>query len=76
MDSITGGDRSGSASTPSRRRPSRPSTRWGAGPMVVLVEGVLAGVGGVYLATASVLITLVASAAAVVMTALVLMAQR
>jgi hypothetical protein len=39
--------------------------------VVVLVEGALAGVGGVYLTTGSIAVTIVAAAAAVTMLALV-----
>lgn len=42
----------------------------------MLIEGVLAGVGGVYLATGSVVVTIVAAAVAVTVVALVLQAKR
>jgi hypothetical protein len=58
------------ASSPALRR--RPS----AGTLLTLVNGVLAGVGGVYVGTRSVLITVIASVMAVVLAVLVLVFQR
>ena len=48
---------------PPRRRP-------GAGPLLTLVNGVLAGVGSVYLGTHSVLITVVAGVTAILLAAM------
>jgi hypothetical protein len=62
--------------TPPPRTPRRPHRRWGARPLVTLIEAVLAGVGGVYLTTGSVAVTAVAAAVAVIVVALVLLAQR
>lgn len=45
---------------------------WGARALVVLIDGVLTGVGGVYLTTGSVAVTLIAGAAAVAVVRLVL----
>ena len=44
--------------------------------MLTLVNGVLAGVGGVYVGTHSVLITVIAAAVAITLTAMVLVCQR
>lgn len=57
------------SSPPSRRRP-------GAGVLLTLVNGVLAGVGSVYVSTHSILITVIASATAVVLSVMVLVFQR
>jgi len=51
------------SSPPPRRRP-------GAGPLLTLVNGVLAGVGSVYLGTHSVLITVVAGVTAILLAAM------
>ncbi len=51
------------------RRRHRP--RWGAGALTVVVNGVLVGVGGVYATTSSVLVTLVAAVAAVLVVGLI-----
>lgn len=52
-------------STPPRRRP-------GAGTLLTLVNGVLAGVGSVYVGTHSVLITVIAGITAILLVAMVL----
>jgi hypothetical protein len=53
--------------------PPKPSRRrWGPGKLLVLIKGVLAGVGAVYLATGSVVVTLIAGAVAVLVLARVL----
>lgn len=57
------------SSPPPRRRP-------GSGAVLTLVNGALAGVGGVYVGTHSVLVTVIAAAVAVVLTVLVLAFQR
>jgi len=57
------------SSLPPRRTPK-------AGTLLTLVNGVLAGVGGVYAGTHSVLITVIAAAAAVMLAVLVLAFQR
>ena len=49
-----------------------PRRHWGAGSLLFLLKGVLAGVGGVYLATNSVVVTLIAGAVSIVVLALVL----
>ena len=54
---------------PPRRRPS-------AGTLLTLVNGVLAGVGGVYVSTHSVLITVIAGVMAIVLAVMVLIFQR
>jgi len=61
------------ATPPSTPRPGR---HWGARALVTLIEAVLAGVGGVYLSTGSVAITIVAGAVAVIVVTLVLVTQR
>jgi hypothetical protein len=63
-------------SSPLPRNPRRP--RWcpGVRPLVTLIKAVLAGVGGVYLTTGSVAVTVVAAAVAVLVVALVLVTQR
>jgi hypothetical protein len=55
----------GTSTVPPRRRAS-------TGTILTLVNGVLAGVGGVYIRTHSVLITVIAAAASIVLAALVL----
>jgi hypothetical protein len=57
------------SSPPPRRRP-------GAGGLLTLVNGVLAGVGGVYVSTRSVVITVIAAVAAIALAAMVLTVQR
>ena len=52
-------------STPPRRRP-------GAGTLLTIVNGVLAGVGSVYVGTHSVLITVIAGITAILLVAIVL----
>ncbi|MFF0182605.1 hypothetical protein ACFYPF_26300 [Micromonospora sp. NPDC005223] len=62
---------------PNPRLPiGRPGRGWGAGRLVTLINAVLAGVGGVYLTTGSVAITIVAAAVMVIVVALVLLTQR
>jgi len=53
-----------------------PSPRHGSGGIPDLVNGVLAGVGGVYISTHSALITVVAALTAIVLTAIVLPLRR
>jgi phage shock protein PspC (stress-responsive transcriptional regulator) len=53
-------------------RPQRPS----AGTILTLVNGVLAGVGGVYVGTNSVLVTVIAAVMASVIAALMLVLHR
>jgi hypothetical protein len=57
------------SSPPPRRRP-------GAGALLTLVNGVLAGVASVYVGTRSILVTLIAAAVAIVLAVLVLAFQR
>ena len=57
------------ASSPSLHRPS-------AGTILTLVNGVLVGVGGVFVGTRSVLITIIAAAAAIALAAMVLACNR
>jgi hypothetical protein len=52
--------------------PHRP----GAGTILTLANGVLAGVAGVFVGTRSVLVTVIAAAVAVALAAMVLIAQR
>jgi hypothetical protein len=63
-----------------RQRPRRPvpppRRRLGAGALLTLVNGVLAGFGSVYVGTHSILITVIAAAMAVVLSAVVLVFQR
>lgn len=56
--------------------PTPPSKRPGGGTILTLANGVLAGVGGVYVSTHSVLITLIAASAAIVLAAMVLFPRR
>ena len=56
------------------RPPARRRNETGA--MLNLLNGALAGVGGVYLATHSVVVTIIAAAAAVLLTLLVTIHQR
>jgi hypothetical protein len=48
----------------------------GGGTLLTLVNGVLAGVGGVFACTHSVLVTVIAAAVAVAVAAMVIVAQR
>ena len=52
--------------------PPPPRRRPGAGTLLTLVNGVLAGVGGVYVSTHSVLITIIAVLVALALTVIVL----
>lgn len=65
MNSASAGPTPASSPSPPRQRP-------GPGAVLTLVNGVLAGVGGAYVATRSVLITVIAAAAAIVLTAMLL----
>lgn len=56
--------------------PQPPRRRPGAGAMLTLVNGVLAGVGGVYVSTHSIMITVIAAVAAIVLAAMVLICGR
>jgi hypothetical protein len=58
------------------RTPRHPGRYWGTRPPVTLIEAVLVGVGGVYLTTGSVPVTIVAATVAVTVAALVLITQR
>ena len=69
MDNVVPVASSTPASSPPPRRP-------GAGAVLTLVNGALAGVGGVYAGTHSVLVTVIAAVAAVVLAVLVLAFQR
>lgn len=53
-----------------------PRRRLGGGAVLTLVNGVLAGIGSVYVGTRSVLITVIAAAAAIVLAVLVMAFQR
>lgn len=68
------------ANTPASADPSGPVTprerRPGAGTVLTLVNGVLAGVGGVYVSTRSVLVTVIAAAAAMVLAIMLMIARR
>ena len=64
------------SSKPSSCISSQARRRWGARAWVVLIDGVLAGVGGVYLTTGSVAITIIDAVVAVVVVAMVLTTQR
>ena len=52
--------------------PQPPHRRPGAGALLTLVNGVLAGIGGVYVSTQSIMITIIASVVAMVLAAMVL----
>jgi hypothetical protein len=66
--------------TPDHATPEPPASttqrRVSAGTILTLVNGVLAGVGGVYVGTRSVLITVTAAVVAIALAAMVLIAQR
>lgn len=64
------------ARVPPVSSPQPPRRRPGAGALLTLVNGVLAGVGGVYVSTHSVMITVIAAAVAIVLAAMVLICQR
>jgi hypothetical protein len=51
---------------------SRPPRRPGAGALLTLINGTLAGVGSVYVGTHSVLITVIAAAVAIALAVMVL----
>jgi hypothetical protein len=51
---------------------SRPPRRPGAGALLTLVNGALAGVGSMYVGTHSVLITIIAAAVAIALAVIVL----
>lgn len=53
-------------------QPPAPPQRPGAGTILTLVNGVLAGVGGVFVGTRSVLVTIIAAALAAALAAMVL----
>ena len=55
---------------------SPPRRRQGSGALLTLVNCVLAGVGGVYVSTHSVLITVIAAAMAITLAVMVLIFQR
>ncbi len=62
-----------------RRRPTRqgrPNGRWGAGAVVAVINGLLVGVGGVYAATSSATVTVIAAMAAVALAGLIVIAHR
>jgi hypothetical protein len=59
---------------PASAPPSSP--RHGSGGILALVDGGLAGVGGVYISTRSALITVVAALTAIMLTAIVLLLRR
>jgi hypothetical protein len=50
-----------------------PPRRPGTGPILTLVEGVLAGVGGVYVSTRSALVTVIAAGTAIILAAMTLL---
>jgi hypothetical protein len=60
----------------SPRVPSPARSPWDAAGLLALINGVLVGVGGVYLATQSVTITLIAGLAAFALASLVLILHR
>ena len=53
-----------------------PRRRPGSGAVLTLTNGVLAGVGGVYVSTHSVLITVIAAAAAIVLAMMLILSRR
>jgi len=61
--------------SPPPASPPPPRQRPGAGTLLTLVNGVLAGVGGVYVGTHSVLITVIATVVAIALAAMVLISQ-
>jgi hypothetical protein len=67
-----------SASTlaPPKSSPQPPRRRPGTGALLALVNGVMAGVGGVYIRTHSVMITVIAAVAAIALVAMMLVCPR
>jgi hypothetical protein len=53
-----------------------PRTRWDASSLLALVNGVLAGIGSVYVTTRSVPITVVAGSAALLLAGLIVIVKR
>jgi hypothetical protein len=56
--------------------PQPPRRRLSVGTVLTLVNGVLAGIGGVYATTHSITITVIASVVAIALAAMVLISQR
>jgi len=62
-----------------RRSPARPAPQrdgWSARGLVLVINGVLVGVGGVFVATTSVLVTAIAAVAALVIALVIVLTQR
>lgn len=54
----------------------RPRSRWSARALLMVINGVLAGVGAVFLSTASIAVTVIAAAAAVAVSVAIVVAHR
>jgi hypothetical protein len=65
-----------SAPAPPVGSPEPPRRRLGAGALLTFVNSVFAGVGGVYVSTHSVMITVIAAVVAIALAAMVLVFQR
>ncbi len=65
------GDRTGPGNRVVRRR-----GRWSANSLVVVINGMLVGVGGVFMVTTSVPVTVIAAAAAVLLGAVIVLTHR
>jgi membrane protein YdbS with pleckstrin-like domain len=61
---------------PQRRRSPARRSRWDASGLLVLINGVLAGIAGVYVTTRSVPITMAAGGAALMLAALIVIVRR
>ena len=58
-------------------RPARQQTvRWSAGSLVAVINGILVGVGGVFLATASLPVTCIAAGSAILLAGVIVLAYR
>jgi hypothetical protein len=77
MPAVVPASPSASSETSSESLPTPPARRRpGPGAIVTVVNGVLAGIGGVYASTHSILITIVAGVMAIVLAVAILIFQR
>lgn len=68
--------RSGDRAPERHRGNANRAARWSARSLVLVIDGMLAGVGGVFVVTTSVPVTIVAAVAAIVLTSVIVMTQR